>query len=160
MRLVVEVILQDLLGTIGVAELRIEGGTGVMRDHAIATAERVLHRTPRVVLGRRLDIPYITRIAVDLACLDSCSDGLLVTDRTTSGVHEPCALLEVLEQVGIHEPARTLVQGAVHRHNVTLGDKLLQILNPPCVDGLCGLCYSQNISVGVYNASVLRRTFG
>lgn len=160
LRLVVEVILQDLLGTIGIAELRVEGGTGVMRDHPIATAERVLHRTPRVVLGRRLDIPYITRISVDLASLDSCSHGLLVTDRTTGGVHEPCALLEVLEQVGIHEPACTLVQGAVHGHDVALGDKLLQVLNPPCVDSLCGLWYPQNISVGMYNASVLGRTFG
>lgn len=110
-----------------------------MRDHAIATAERVLHRTPRVVLGRWLDIPYITRIAIDLAGLHSCRDGLLIANRTTSGVHEPCALLEVLEQVGIHEPARTLVQGAVHGHNVALGDEILQVLNPPCVNGLCGL---------------------
>jgi hypothetical protein len=55
-----------------------------------------------VILGSRLDIPDIPGVSIELATLDGLGDRLLVADRATSGVHEPCALLEVLEKFGIH----------------------------------------------------------
>ena len=124
LRLVGEVPGDDVLDAVSVARLRVEGRARVMRDHAVAGAQRVLHRAPRVVLRGRLDIPDITSIAVDLTALDGSSDSVLVADRATRGVDEPCALLEVLEQLLIHEPACPLVQRAVDGDDVALRDEV------------------------------------
>ena len=124
LRLISEVVLQYLLCARRVAKLGVEGSARVMRYHAVSATDRVLHRAPWVVLRGRLDIPDITSIAVDLTALDGSSDSVLVADRATRGVDEPCALLEVLEQLLVHEPARPLVQRAVDGDDVALRDEV------------------------------------
>jgi hypothetical protein len=58
--LVGEVVLENALGTVGVASLSVECGSRVMRHHSVSTAKGVLRGTPDVVLGSGLDIPDIT----------------------------------------------------------------------------------------------------
>jgi len=55
--------VQDIFGTGGVAKLCIESGTGVVSNHAVATAKGVLGSPPRVVLGCGLDVPHVTGVA-------------------------------------------------------------------------------------------------
>jgi hypothetical protein len=78
-----------------------------------------------MVFRRRLHVPHVARVPVQVAGLDGIGDRVLVADRAACGVDEPRALLEVLEQVRVHEPARALVQGAVDRDDVALRDKVL-----------------------------------
>lgn len=87
MRLVVEVILEDLLRAIRVALLGIKSGTRVVGNHAVSTTERVLHVAPWVVLGRRLLVPDVTSIATELSALDGGSNILSVANGSTSRVH-------------------------------------------------------------------------
>lgn len=138
MCLVVEIVLNDLLGAVGVSALGVESGARVMGDHPVTTTEGVLHGPPGVVLGSGLDIPDIAGITPKLTALDSLSDGILVADGTTSGVHEPSvtvlsfwilrvgyshlprAFLEMLEEVSIDEVTGTVVEGSVDGNDVTL----------------------------------------
>ena len=90
--LVREVVLQDGLDASRIPRLCVEGCARVVRYHAVATAERVLHRPPRVVLWRGLHVPDVTGVAVDLPGLERRGDRVLVTDRTTRGVDEPRTL--------------------------------------------------------------------
>lgn len=55
-----------------------------------------------------------------LTALQRCCDSIFVTDGTTSGVHEPGTLLEVFEEVCVHQATGTLVQRAVDGHDVAL----------------------------------------
>jgi hypothetical protein len=82
-----------------------------------------------MVLRRRLDVPHIARVSVQVAGLDGVGDRVLVANRAARGVDEPRALLEVLEQVRVNEPARALVQRAVDRDDVALRDKVLEERN-------------------------------
>lgn len=86
LRLVVEEVVQDLLGSVGVTPLCVEGSTRVMGSHAVASVQRVLHGTPYVLLWGGLDVPDVTCIAVKMPALDSSSDILRVTDGTTGSV--------------------------------------------------------------------------
>lgn len=87
MRLVVEVILEDLLRAVRVALLGIESGTGVVGNHAVSTTKRVLHIAPWVVLGRGLLVPDVTSVATELSALDSSGDILSVANGSTSRVN-------------------------------------------------------------------------
>jgi hypothetical protein len=145
--LVVEVVFEDALRTVGISGLGVEGGAGVMGNHAVSTAEGVLHRAPDVVLGRGLDVPHITGVAGELAAGDRRSDGVLVTDGATGGVDEPCALLEVLQELGVDESASTLVQGAVDGDDVTLGDELLKVIDAAGLDSLGGSSWQRSVVV-------------
>jgi hypothetical protein len=78
-----------------------------------------------MVLRRRLNVPHVARVPVQVAGLHGVGDGVLVADRAARGVDEPRTLLEVLEQVRVYEPARALVQRAVDRDDVALRDKVL-----------------------------------
>ena len=92
LRLPLEEVLQNRLRALGIPGLRVESGAGIMGRHAVAPAEGVLHGAPWVVLGRRLNIPYISGIAVELAAPDRLGYVISVADGSTSGVNEPCAL--------------------------------------------------------------------
>lgn len=63
LRLTGQVVIQNRLGASSIACLGIECCAGVVGDHAVSTTQRVLHRAPRVIPGRRLDIPDITGVA-------------------------------------------------------------------------------------------------
>lgn len=120
-----EVVLEDALGSGSVASLRIEGRPGVMRDHTVTTTEGVLHGTPDVVLRGRLDVPDIAGVTRKVTAGQSTGNSILVTDGTTSGVDEPSALLEVLQEFVVDETAGTFVQRAVDGHDITLGYQVL-----------------------------------
>ena len=68
--------------------------------------------------------------------LDGGSDIILVADSTTSGVDEPCALLEALQELCIDETTSALVQRAVDGDDVALRDEVLEVLDATSVDGL------------------------
>ena len=107
-----------------------------MRHHAVTTPERVLRRAPHVVLRRGLHVPHVPGVARELSALQRRGDSILVADRAARGVHEPRALLEALEQLRVHEPARALVQRAVDSDDVTLRDELLEVRHAARADGL------------------------
>jgi hypothetical protein len=91
-----------------------------MRDHPVPGAQRVLHRPPRVVARRWLDIPHVSGIAVQLTGLDGRCDGIFVADRATGSVDEPGAFLEMREEVGVDETDGAFVQRTVDGDDVTL----------------------------------------
>ena len=66
-----------------------------------------------MVLGRWLNVPNVARIAVQLARLESLSDVFSLADRAAGRIHEPCALLEVLEQVFVDKAAGAFVKRRV-----------------------------------------------
>lgn len=70
--------------------------------------------------------------------LDGLGDGIFVTDSATSGVDEPCTLLEVLKKFGVDESTGTFVEGAVNGDDIALRDELLEVLNAASFDGLGG----------------------
>jgi len=57
-----------------------------------------------------------------LPTLQSSSNIVLVANGSTSSVDKPGALLEVLEKIGVYKAARTLVQRAVNRYDIALGE--------------------------------------
>ena len=85
--LVVEEVVEDLLGAGGVADLGVEGRARVVGGHAVAAAKGVGHRAPWVILGCGLDVPDVAGVAVDVAGLDGGGDVLSDTDGSTSGVN-------------------------------------------------------------------------
>lgn len=90
--LILEVVLEDALRTVCVSLLGVERCAGVVGHHAVASTERVLHAAPRVVLRCRLYVPDVTGVAVEMPGLDRIGNGILVADRTASGVDEPGTL--------------------------------------------------------------------
>ena len=104
-----EVVLEDRLRTVGVASLGIEGGTGIVGHHTVSTAQRVLHRPPRVVLGCGLDVPHITTVASEVAALDRLSDCLTITNRTTSSVDEPSTLNRPLSKTDLSDGTKSSI---------------------------------------------------
>jgi hypothetical protein len=118
-----------------------------VRHHAVASPERVLDRSPDVVGGCRLDVPDVTRVAVQLARLNGRSDIVLVADGTTRGVYEPCSLLEVLEKFSVDESTGTFVEGAVDSDDIALRDELLEVNDAASVDGLGGSFRERSIVV-------------
>ena len=58
-----QVILEDLSSTFGISVLRVQSRSRVMGNHAISSAERVLHCPPDVILWSGLDVPYIPSIS-------------------------------------------------------------------------------------------------
>jgi hypothetical protein len=63
LRFVGEVVLDNTPRSTSVTFLSIERCTRVVGNHAIATTEGVLDRSPDVVAGCRLDVPDVTRVA-------------------------------------------------------------------------------------------------
>lgn len=84
-----EVTVQNILDTLGVADLGIDGSTRHVGDHRVATTPWTLSIAEWVVLGGRLWVPDITTIATQVAVLDSLSDVFLDDDRTAGSVNEP-----------------------------------------------------------------------
>lgn len=84
-----EVTVQDLLGTLGVPDLSVDGGTGHVGNHGVATAPGALDITERVVLGSGLREPDVTTVASQVTRLDGLGDIFLDDDGTTGGVDEP-----------------------------------------------------------------------
>jgi len=122
----VQVVVDYLFDTVGISDLGVEGCSGVVRNHPVATARGVLHGPPGVIAGSRLDIPDIPRVSAELAALYGLGDCVFVADRTTSGVHQPCTLLEVVEELGVDQPTSSLVKWSVDCDNVALGDEFLE----------------------------------
>lgn len=58
-----EVRVQDGLGSLGVADLGIDGRSRHVGDHGVSTAPWVLGVAERMVLGSRLDIPHVSSIS-------------------------------------------------------------------------------------------------
>lgn len=77
---------------------------------------------------------------VQVTTCKGSSYGVLVTDSTTSGVNEPCTLLEVLEKLSVDEAKCTLVQRAVDGDDVALRDEVLEVLDATSIDGLSSSC--------------------
>jgi hypothetical protein len=134
-----EVALEDVLGTVGVADLSIDGGTGHVGNHAVAATPGVLGVAERVVLGGGLREPDVTTVATEVAGLEGLGDILLDNDGTAGGVDEPSTGLHLRDEVLVEETAGLLVQGAVNSDNVTLGEHLLEVLDTTATDLLLGL---------------------
>lgn len=134
-----EVAIQDVLGTVGVADLGIDGGTGHVGNHAVAATPGVLGVAERVVLGGGLGEPDVTTVATEVAGLEGLGDILLDDDGTAGGVDEPSTGLHLRDEVLVEETAGLLVQGAVNSDNVTLGEHLLEVLDATATDLLLGL---------------------
>jgi len=130
-----QVVLEDLLCAVRVAGLGVERGTRVVRHHSVSTAERVLDRTPDVVLGRGLHVPDVAGVAGELAARKRGGDVVLVADGTAGGVDEPRALLKVLQELGVDEAARPLVQRAVDGDDVALRHEVLEVVDAARLDG-------------------------
>ena len=62
-----EIAVENILGALGVTDLRIDGGAGHMRNHGVTTAPGALHVTERVVLGSGLREPNVTTVASQVA---------------------------------------------------------------------------------------------
>jgi len=122
----VQVVIDDLLDTIGISDLGVESGSRIVRDHPVTTAQGVLYCSPGVISGSRLDVPDVPGVSVELAALYSRGDCVLVADRATSGVHQPCTVLEVLEQAGVDQPTGTLMKWSIDRDDVALGNEFLE----------------------------------
>ena len=120
LRLPLEVVLEDLPRALSIARLRVERRARVVRDHPVPAAERVLHVPPRVVLRRGLHVPDVARVAVELPGLERGGDVLGVADRAARGVHDPRALLEVLQELGVDEALGAIVEGRVDCDDVAL----------------------------------------
>ena len=86
-----EVLLQDGLRTSSVPRLRIDRGTGHVRDHGVPAAPWVLCVAERVVLGCWLREPDVTTVATEVAGFQGSRNILLDDDGTTGGVDEPRA---------------------------------------------------------------------
>ena len=84
-----EVRVQDVLGTLGVADLGVDGGTRHVGDHGVTTAPGVLGVAERVILRSGLGEPNITTVATELTGLQSLGDVLLDDDGATGRVNEP-----------------------------------------------------------------------
>ena len=122
----VQVVVDNLLDAIGVSGLSIESGAGVVRHHPVTAAQWILHGPPGVVFWGRLDVPNVPGVPVEFTALYCSGDCILIADRAASGVHEPCTLLEVLEQIGIDQPTSALVKWSIDRDNVAFGDEFLK----------------------------------
>lgn len=92
--LAVEEVLQDLLRACSVPRLRIKRGPRVMRHHAVACTQGVLHRAPWVLFGRRLLVPYVTGVAVQVAVFERGGNVLGIANGAARGIDEPGALPE------------------------------------------------------------------
>lgn len=134
-----EVAVQDLLGTLGVPDLGVDGGTGHVGNHGVATAPGALDVTERVVLGGGLREPDVTTVASQVARLDGLGDILLDNDGTTSGVDEPRALLHLGDELLVEETTGLLVQGAVDGDNVALSKHVLKVLDTAAANFLLDL---------------------
>lgn len=112
-------VLEDREGAVGVASLGIEGRsynpqslarssqredeeetrrlTRVVSDHAVSVAGGSLHGPPAVVLRRRLLVPHVSGVSGNVSRLERGGDVLGDAERTSGGVDDPGALLEVRE---------------------------------------------------------------
>ena len=122
----IQIVIDNLPGPTGVSGLGVEGSAGVVRYHSVTTAQWILHGSPGVITGSRLDIPDIPGVSVELTTLYSLSDCPFVADRATSGVHQPRTLLEMAEQLGVDQPTGGLVKWSVDSDNVAFGDEFLE----------------------------------
>lgn len=84
-----EVRLENSLGTSSVALLRIDGGTGHVGNHGIASAPWVGGVAERMVLGGGLREPDVTTVAAEVAGLEGIGDVFLDDDGATGSVDEP-----------------------------------------------------------------------
>jgi hypothetical protein len=91
-----QVAVQDGLDTIGISLLGVQGRSGHVRHHGVATSEGVLGVAQWVVLWCGLREPHIATIAAQVAGLEGLGDVLLDDDSTTSSVNEPgsCFVLD------------------------------------------------------------------
>lgn len=134
-----EVAVQNVLGTVGVTDLSIDGGTGHVGDHGVAATPGVLGVAERVVLGSGLGEPDITTVSAEVAGLEGLGDILLNNNSTTSGVDQPSTGLHLGDELLVEETAGLLVEGAVNSDDVTLGEHLLEVLDATAADLLLGL---------------------
>lgn len=134
-----EVAVQDVLGTLSVADLGVNGGTRHVRDHGVTAAPGVLGVAERVILGSRLGEPDITTVAAEVPRLEGIGDVLLDDDSATGSVDEPSTGLHLGDQVLVEQTTGLLVQGAVNGDDITLSEHLLEVLDATAADLLLGL---------------------
>ena len=84
-----EVAVQDGLGAVRVALLRIERSTAHMGDHGIPAAEGVLSVAEWVVLRCRLREPYVSSVSAEVAGLERGCHVLFDDDGASGCVDEP-----------------------------------------------------------------------
>lgn len=99
-----EVTVENLLGTLGIADLSIDRGSGHVRSHGVTTTHGAGHVTQRVVLGGRLGEPHITTVATELTRLDSVGHVFLDHDSTTGRVDQPSACFTISTHTHIQQP--------------------------------------------------------
>ena len=128
-----EVVLKDLLGASGITSLSVEGSSRIVRDHAVSSAERVLHGTPGMILGCRLDIPDIAGVASELSTLQSIGDSKFVTDGSTGSVNEPCSRLELTQELCVDEIASAFVEGSIDSNDIAFRNEFLDGLDAVCI---------------------------
>ncbi|KAH3661042.1 hypothetical protein OGATHE_005374 [Ogataea polymorpha] len=131
--------LQDVLGALRVSDLGVNDRARVVRSHGIASTVLVGHGSPWVVLWSWLWEPHVSTVSSKLSALDGGCNVLGHADGTSGGVDEPGALLEVLEQLCVHQALRAGVQWTVDRDNVGLGNQLLDVVDSAGADFLLRL---------------------
>jgi hypothetical protein len=121
--------LEDLLCSLGVSALGIDGSAGDMRSHGVSTTVLVSHGSPGMVLGGRLGEPDITTVSSDLAGLECLDNVLGNADGSSSSVDEPSTILHVRDELLVEEALGGGVQRAIDGHDITQREHLLQRLN-------------------------------
>lgn len=135
-----EVAGEDILDTIGVSLLGVEGGTGVMSDHGISAVLFLaveLHCSPWVVLRGGLLLPDITTVASDVALVDGISDVLSDANSTTIGRKEATSQCLLGWLVGVHDSLPSSVDdpsALLHPGELLLVDEMLGSLVQRSVD--------------------------
>jgi hypothetical protein len=133
-----KVAVQNVLGTVGVADLSIDGSTGHVGNHGVTAAPGVLGVAERVVLRSGLGEPDITTVSAEVAGLKGLGNILLDDNSTASGVDEPSTGLHLGDEFFVEETASLLVEGAVNGNDVTLGEHLLEVIDATTANLLLG----------------------
>lgn len=134
-----EVAFEDSLGTVGVSDLSIDGGTGHVRNHGVTTSPWVGGVAQRVVLGCGLGEPDVTTVSAEVAGLESLGNILLDDNGATGGVDEPRTLLHLGNELLVEEATGLVVQRAVDGDNITLCQHLLEAVDTAAANLLLNL---------------------
>lgn len=129
-----EVAIENVLSTLGVADLGIDGCARHVGNHGVATAPRVFGVAERVILRGGLGEPDITTVSTKVAGLEGLGNILLDHNSTAGGVDEPGTGLHLGDEILVEETASLLVERAVNGDHITLGEHLLEILDATAAD--------------------------
>lgn len=73
-----------------------------------------------------MDVPDIPRVPVESAALNGSGDRVLIADRATGSVYQPCTLFEMAEQLVVDQPTGTLMERSIDRDNIAPRNEFLK----------------------------------